>query len=232
MTIGFDDLDTAETPAAEEQGEVLSGLRKGWLADFEKFPERFAPPKRPTAAMRLRRHAQSFARGLAFWMQCLKRLAASAAAPKPTALKPEKAISTTTAPSPRISEPSPEVIAPSSQGDILGLRDGWLADVEASPERHTPRPVTWRIRLHREFEPVLEEVAYWFACLREFAVRAATPKAKRPHISSRERVRRAEAAGRFISATFVVALAVGTVLYVATVVHIFNPQRLTQILQQ
>ena len=122
-------------------------------------------------------------------------------------------------------------IAPPAPEEILELREGWLADTVFSPERHAPRPVTAGTRLRRGFEPVTDELTYWCECIRELIRAAAAPKAQRRRTTTRERRRKAEAAGRFISAAFVIVLAAGTVLYVATVVHIFSPARFAQLLQ-
>jgi len=62
--------------------------------------------------------------------------------------------------------------------------------------------------------------------------RLITPRTKAREVARGERARRAEAAARFVSATIVIALATGTVLYVAAVVHILDPRRLAQVLGQ
>jgi hypothetical protein len=81
------------------------------------------------------------------------------------------------------------------------------------------------------FQFVLFGVTRMPFAFREFALSATTPKVQWCRTTTRERVRKAEAGGRFITAAFVIVLAVGTVLYVATVVHVFSPAYLAQLLR-
>jgi|ERR1035437_7656778 hypothetical protein len=126
-------------------------------------------------------------------------------------------------------------LAPPISGVVVDLRDGWLADVEASPEIHKPKKVTWYVKLWREFKLLRNDMAFWGDCAKELAIRATPPKKRRQ--MSAGRVRRGDAArgigvGRILTATFALAFGVGLLLYVATVLNILNPHQLGEILKR
>ena len=117
---------------------------------------------------------------------------------------------------------------------VLDLRSGWLSDVEANPTRHSPKPVTWRMRLRRDFEPIVEEFAYWLDCTKELALRTITPKPKDSEIRqirTVQRERKAEEAARLLTTVLVVVAAFGTVLYVAIAARVLDLRRISDVLQ-
>jgi hypothetical protein len=215
-----------------EDVEMLSELRNGWLADFETAAL-IPPPKSPSHGDRLRDVANAIAEGFCFWFGRLRELTSIATTSEE---EPSNAVPAAPAPSDSLAQCRPVMpagpFAPTVSEEVLKLRSGWLADLSASPERHAPKPVSWSTKLRREFQPISDEFAYWSACLKDFVLRAKTPRAMRRQTIRGERARRAEAAGRFISAGFVFAVCLGTVVYVAAVVHIFNPRHLAKILGQ
>jgi hypothetical protein len=123
-------------------------------------------------------------------------------------------------------------LAPPISGVVVDLRDGWLADVEASPEIHKPKKVTWYVKRWREFELLRNDMAFWSDCEKELAIRA-TPRKKRRRMSAGQ-VGRGGAArvGRILAATFAVAFGLGLLLYVATVLNILNPHQLGEMLKR
>jgi hypothetical protein len=213
-----------------ETNEVLAGLRNGWLSDFETGSSRPVPRRAPRATIRLRAGVEALADGFRFWFESGRRLACSV-------LSRNDASQLRTEPIRSVSErvpivPSGSPTPPVHEGIVVDLRDGWLADIETTPERHTPRPISWQTKVYREIEPVTGELGYWLDCMKELCKRLITPRTKAREVARGERARRAEAAARFVSATIVIALATGTVLYVAAVVHILDPRRLAQVLGQ
>lgn len=122
-------------------------------------------------------------------------------------------------------------MAPPISGVVVDLREGWLADLEASPEKPLPKKVVWYVKLWREFDRFREDVALWGDCAKKFAIRAVTPQPKR-HRTPAGRVRRVNPAGRILFASLALVFAIGLVLYVATVVNILNPHQLGEILKR
>ena len=115
---------------------------------------------------------------------------------------------------------------------LLHLRNGWLADVEASPEKHAPKPLTWTMKLRQDFEPIGDELGFWLECIKEFALRAMSPKGKRREVQWGEKAKRAEIGRRFVSAFFVGMVVVSVLLYLTMVQHIFDADRLSQAIRK
>ena len=226
-----------------EDEEVLQGLRSAWLADVAAAPEKYAPRPLPRN-MKFRRSVERTQEGIAAWLESIEKSAAQAISAKAERRRIERENSN------RAEQPAPPVTvrelaergssaAPSAPAKtltdeevLLHLRNGWLADVEAAPERHAPKPVTWRMKLRQDSEPILDELTFWFECLKEFALRAISPKAKRRQVEWGERARRAETGRRLISALFVGMVVVAALVYLTVVQHIFDADRLSQALRK
>jgi hypothetical protein len=226
--------------AKESTGEVLTSLRRGWLATVETPPEVHAPPQRRQLTIRVRRGFGSLAGGVGFWFEQVKRrvsrpafaeVAEAATAAEEVRAREEPAPQKAPNHAPVIpSVPCGPVAPPLQEPALLDIRDGWLAEAQGVPEKHARKIVTGRMKLRREFEPITDELAYGFECVKEFVLRAVTFGTNRRRRLSGERARRAEAGARFFSAAFVIAAALGTVLYVATALHVFDTLHLSQAL--
>ena len=231
------------TKLQPEDEEVLQSLRSAWLADVAAAPEKYAPRPLPRD-MKLRRSVERTREVIAAWLESIKKSAAQAISAKAERRRIERENSN------RAEQPAPPVTvrelaergssaAPSAPAKtltdeevLLHLRNGWLADVQAAPERHAPKPVTWTMKLRQDFEPILDELTFWFECLKEFALRAISPKTKRRQVEWGERARRAETGRRLISALFVGTVVIAALVYLTVVQHIFDADRLSQALRK
>lgn len=222
---------------AEEQSEMLFELRSGWLEDFEATAL-IPAPKPPTFAERLRRGVKVVEEGFDFWFRRVSSIASIATsrddvqrvAPvcDEALSQNSRVVEVEAAQSKPALAAEPGPLAPTEPEEVLALRTAWLAEVEANPEKHAPKAVTWSMKIRHEFEPVTDELVYWVSCFADFVVRTMTPRARRRQRITGEQARRADAAGRFISAALVVTMCLGTVVYVANALRIFNPDHLAR----
>lgn len=216
-----------EPPAAGDvNAAVLSELRTSWLADFEAVAS-MPPPPRPSWPARVRQAVRDTAAGVREIRELRRceRKAREAAAAVVEREVPELV-------EPQPVAPAGPVAPPVQEAVVLNLRDAWVADVAAQPERHAPKPVPWHRKLYEGFEPAVEEVAFWADCLAALAHRQMMPKEQRRKLVHGERAKRANAAAQTLTAIFVIAFAVGIVLYVSMVVHILDPKQLARVLHQ
>lgn len=113
-------------------------------------------------------------------------------------------------------------IAPEISGVVVDLREGWLADVEASPERHAPITLSWYAKRRIEFEWLWIDWKYRCDCVKEFVVGVLTPY----HAKSGTPAERLQRAGIISCALLAFAFAVGLAIYLATVAHTLNSREL------
>jgi len=125
-------------------------------------------------------------------------------------------------------EPAPDQ-APPVSGVVLDLRESWLADVEVSPEKYEPRKITWYSKFWRAFESPWREGAMWWGTTQKPLIPAAPKKRRR---RSPAGVQRTDTAVRLLYAMLAFAFAVALVLYVGTLMDIFDPHELSRILKR
>ena len=122
-------------------------------------------------------------------------------------------------------------LAPAISGVVVDLRESWLADVEAEPEKYEPKKVAWHVELWHELARPWRERAFWGSSRKETPrpVAAAPTKRRRKAAGS---IKRTETTGRVISAMLAFVFAAGLILYVATVINLLDPSKLTEILKR
>ena len=230
---GAQPAEDARLPAADPRADaaVMDELRNGWLGEYEAFLSRPAPP-RLSWSTRLRRRLAAMKSDLAAVRELRSREGAEAAARERRAPEEQRDAATRREPASAPVMPAGPIAPPVQEPVLLELRDEWVADAAANPEKHAPKRLPWYRELYGGFEPLVDEFAYWTDCLTALAHRQMTPKRERRRVARGERARRADVAARALSAMIVIAFAVGVVVYVSIVVHIFNPKQLARLLSQ
>lgn len=240
----------SQAPKLHAEDEVvLQNLRSAWLADVAAAPEKYAP--RPlTRKMKFQRNVDRIQGRIAHCLGSLRKSAGRAISARAErgrtrrensngVIAQNSAVSKLDAGTLPINAEKRTSATPSAPLEplkekevLLHLRKGWLAEVEASPEKHAPKPVTWTMKLRRSFEPIGDELGFWLECIKEFALRAMSPKAKRREVQWGEKAKRAEIGRRFVSAFFVGMVVVSVLLYLTMVQHIFDADRLSQAIRK
>jgi hypothetical protein len=118
-------------------------------------------------------------------------------------------------------------LAPAISGALVDLRESWMTDEDQSPNRNTPKKLSWHIRFRREFRWLWKNLVPWRARQKE---RPSQPRAQRT--TSARRFPRTSPLTRILYTIAALSFAVSLALYMAILMNLLNPRRLAAILER